>query len=581
MPELKLGPTYAGCLPSYVGPSFSSGKRKSRDRGTPLAHNACMSWYLRRSRRPIVGLAVIGVILTSLVLGCRSDRAAQEKAAIQAALADRRLGRESAVPPRARPAIRRFYELRGFTFAWAPGKSRSAADDGLALIARAEDHGLDRASYGYERLRVARQRLGEEPPKNDAGRRDLARFDVQLTASLISLGHDIAVGHTRPRQWRAQRKLPDLAATLSDARNGTLATWLDRIHPPHREYADLLAALAALRGAAAKGGWPAVSFGRGKASAALVRRLELSGDLEAGKRSTPDTMRDAIASFQSHHGLPPNGRIDRATVAAMNVPLAERIRQVRINLERWRWMPDDLGARRIMVNIPEFHLKVIDGDDEVLDIRAIVGRAGDETPVLSGTMINVVFSPYWNIPETIAMDETLPEIANDPEFLERNNIEVVRAGTNPPELVDAASVDWSDPETLKGLSLRQRPGEQNALGLVKFLFPNPKNVYVHDTPGDHLFSRIGRTFSHGCIRIEQPIALAEYVLRDQREWTPEVIQAAMNAGVEKHVKITTPIPIHLTYFTAWIDANGGLHFRNDVYGYDGSARRPKADRRLS
>ena len=281
-------------------------------------------------------------------------------------------------------------------------------------------------------------------------------------------------------------------------------------------------------------------------------------------------MRDAVESFQSHHGLPPTGRLDRATMTAMNVPLAERIRQVRINLERWRWMPDDLGDRHIIVNIPEFHLKAIEGSREVLDIRAIVGRTGDETPVLSKEMTTVVFSPYWNIPETIATDETLPEIANDPSFLEKNNIEVVRVSTGSPEVVDPETVDWDDPETLKSLSFRQRPGEGNALGLVKFLFPNPENVYVHDTPGDHLFSRIGRSFSHGCVRIEQPIALAEYLLRDQRQWSPEAIQAAMNAGTEKHVKITTPIPIHLTYFTAWTDANGGLNFRDDVYGYDGA-----------
>jgi murein L,D-transpeptidase YcbB/YkuD len=280
------------------------------------------------------------------------------------------------------------------------------------------------------------------------------------------------------------------------------------------------------------------------------------------------TAEDAIRSFQSHHGLSPSGRLDRATVAAMNVPLAERIRQVQINLERWRWMPDDLGERHVRVNIPEFHLKVIEDQRAVLDIRAIVGRAGDETPVFSAQMAAVVFSPYWNIPETIATDETLPEIANDPGFLARNNIEVVRVSNGSPEVVDPETIDWTDSEELERLSFRQRPGQGNALGLVKFLFPNPYNVYVHDTPADHLFTRVGRTFSHGCIRIEQPIALARYVLRDQSRWTPEAIQEAKNAGTEKVVKLTAPIPIHLTYFTAWTDEKGGLNFRDDVYGYD-------------
>ena len=520
--------------------------------------------------RQTVGLVVTTVILTSTALGCRGKRPAEEAGDIQAALADRTRARQMAALPEVRDGVRRFYELRGFTFAWLPNRSKSPADDALSMIAQAEDHGLDPASYGYEGLRAARLQLRESRSNTDANRRELARFDVRLTANLIALGRDVAIGHTRPRKWRAQRKLPELAQTLSDARAGRLSSWLDRVRPAHDEYAGLQKALAALRGVAAKGGWPKVGLTRSKTGRGdLIRRLEMSGDLNV--RSTPSAqeIEDAVASFQGHHGLPPSGRLDRATVAAMNVPLDERIREVRLNLERWRWMPDDLGDRRIVVNIPEFHLKAIEGAREVLDIRAIVGRKGDETPVLTDEMTTVVFSPYWNIPETIAEGETLPEIANDSGFLERNNIEVVRAGKDAPEVVDPATIDWNDPGALEGLSFRQRPGESNALGLVKFVFPNPQNVYVHDTPADHLFGRVGRTFSHGCIRIEQPIALAQYVLRDQTQWTPEAIQAAMHAGVEKHVKLTTPIPIYLTYFTAWTDAKGGLNFRDDVYGYDG------------
>lgn len=529
-----------------------------------------MSRYLRGSRRRTVGLPVIGVILTSLVLGCRAKHAPEEATDIRSALSERAPGTQTAGPTPTRAAVARFYDLRGMRFAWTARKPLSVVDDALALIAAADEHGFDRAWYGYDGLRAARERLAAKPPEGDAGRRELARFDVRLTTSLMSLGHDVAVGRTRPVRWRPQRRLPDLASSLAAARNGRLSSWLDTLRPPHEEYAGLQKALAALRGVQAKGGWPTVNRRPTKASRiALVRRLEMSGDLAIGKTLSKEAMRDAVESFQSHHGLSLTGRLDGATMTAMNVPLATRIRQVRINLERWRWMPDDLGDRHIIVNIPEFHLKAIERSREVLDIRAIVGRKGDETPVLSKEMTTVVFSPYWNIPETIATDETLPEITNDPGFLEQNNIEVVRVSTGSPEVVDPATIDWDDAETLKGLSFRQRPGEGNALGLVKFLFPNSQNVYVHDTPGGHLFSRISRSFSHGCVRIEQPIALAQYVLRDQRQWTPEAIQAAMKAGTEAHARITAPIPIHLTYFTAWRDANGGLNFRDDVYGYDG------------
>jgi murein L,D-transpeptidase YcbB/YkuD len=195
----------------------------------------------------------------------------------------------------------------------------------------------------------------------------------------------------------------------------------------------------------------------------------------------------------------------------------------------------------------------------------VVGKRGDETPTFSDEMTHVVFSPYWNVPESIAIEETAPAIARDPNYLSRNNMEVVNAAGR---VVPEAAIPWGDPAALGGLSFRQRPGASNALGLVKFMFPNRYNVYLHDTPADDLFGRIGRAFSHGCVRVEEPETLAQYVLRDQSEWTAEAIHAAMRAGEERHVKLAQPIPVHIVYFTTWVDANGGLHFQPDVYGYD-------------
>jgi murein L,D-transpeptidase YcbB/YkuD len=188
-------------------------------------------------------------------------------------------------------------------------------------------------------------------------------------------------------------------------------------------------------------------------------------------------------------------------------------------------------------------------------------------------MTYLVFSPYWNIPETIVNEETLPALWQDPTFLERNDIEIVRRDGATTEVVDPESIDWDDEAELGALAFRQRPGAGNALGFVKFMFPNPYSVYIHDTPGDQLFSRIGRAFSHGCVRIEDPLALAAYLLRDRPEWTHASIQDAMQAGTERVVKLTHEMPVHLMYFTAWVDEHGGLHFGNDVYGYDGSASR--------
>lgn len=295
----------------------------------------------------------------------------------------------------------------------------------------------------------------------------------------------------------------------------------------------------------------------------LRRRVEASGDLTDDR-----DLAQGLRSFQDHHGLRSTGALDAATVTALNVPLSDRIHQIELNLERWRWMPDELGARHIRINIPRFYLEVHEGARPTLDMRVVVGRRGDETPTFSSNMTHVVLSPYWNIPETIVTDETLPSLERDPSYLVRNSIEIVRQAGSGAKVVDPSTIDWNDERTLKRLSFRQRPGSSNALGVVKFMFPNPYHVYIHDTPADALFNRVGRTFSHGCVRIEDPMRFARYVLRDQPTWTEQAIHAAMYSGSEQHVRLNAPIPVHIVYFTSWVDERGGVHFRDDVYGYD-------------
>jgi murein L,D-transpeptidase YcbB/YkuD len=266
--------------------------------------------------------------------------------------------------------------------------------------------------------------------------------------------------------------------------------------------------------------------------------------------------------------MKPTGIADLPTLGAMNVPLSRRIRQVEINLERWRWMPDEFGARHFLVNIPSYLVMARENGKTVRAIRVIVGKPGHETPIFSGNMDTVVFSPYWNVPDSIAEGETAPAVRNDSNYLARNQIEILRRSKSRPTVVDPESINWNDPDELRELSFRQRPGAKNALGHVKFLFPNRFNVYLHDTPTDKLFARTGRAFSHGCVRVEEPEALAAYVLRGYPEWTDERISGAMNAGVEKYVKLNESIPVHIVYFTASVDDKGGLYFQTDVYGYD-------------
>jgi murein L,D-transpeptidase YcbB/YkuD len=280
-----------------------------------------------------------------------------------------------------------------------------------------------------------------------------------------------------------------------------------------------------------------------------------------------------VKSFQELHQLPATGIVDAATLAALNVPLEWRIQQVAINLQRWRWMPDDFGERHFFVNIPYFHLVARESGKPVMDIRVVVGKPGHNTPVFSEDMTTVVFSPYWNIPDTIAENETAPAVARDPNYLAKQGIEILRVSSSGTQAVNSSDVDWNNPDAVKGLVFRQKPGDGNALGHVKFLFPNQYNVYLHDTPADALFAKPGRAFSHGCVRVEEPEVLAEYVLKGYSEWPEQRIFDAMHSGNEQQVKLKEKIPVHIAYFTAWVDENGGLHFQPDIYGYDNLDRK--------
>lgn len=280
----------------------------------------------------------------------------------------------------------------------------------------------------------------------------------------------------------------------------------------------------------------------------------LTAALEA--RRVGDELETFAPAHRQYKGL------QAALAREQHAPTGEADR-LRMNLERWRWVARDLGDRHFVINIPAYTLFAIERDAPRFAMRIVVGKPATPTPLFSDEMTEVVFSPYWNIPESILLTETLPHVLRDPAFLARNRMEVVR-GTR---VIDPASVDWSDPAAER-LRIRQRPGPGNALGLVKFVFPNHFDVYLHDTPEDGLFRRERRTFSHGCIRVEDPVGLASYVLRHQPEWTAERIAAAMRSGREQVVKLKEPVPVHIGYWTAWVNPDGSVSFSDDPYGLD-------------
>jgi murein L,D-transpeptidase YcbB/YkuD len=420
-----------------------------------------------------------------------------------------------------RSDIKTFYGARQRRFAWVDGDGPTVSTvRALDTLRLAGAHGLDPDDYSEPALRKMYVKLQSADVETSSFATRLAQLDVGLTAALLRLGRHVATGRLRPdvldKRWNVHREPPNYVAALQWASGQKVETFLSAVQPRHPEYAALLRAL-----------------------------VSLQADDEDVQVVT--------------------NRPDAAAADASNRPIDARRRQVAINLERWRWLPDDLGYRHFMINVPGFHLVAREHGTAVLEMRVVVGKRGDETPLFSDHMEQVVFSPYWNVPETIAVEETAPAVARDPGFLARNNMEVVdRRG----RVVSAEAIPWGDEGALREFRFRQRPGARNALGLVKFMFPNDHAVYLHDTPADALFRRIGRAFSHGCIRVEEPEALAQYVLRHQPEWTPAAIHAAMRAGHERHVKLTAPIPVHIVYMTAWVDDLGSLHLEDDVYGYD-------------
>jgi len=467
--------------------------------------------------------------------------------------------------------VRRVYKDLNYQLVWIDGDRPSNRYGQLVkALDAAATHGLPGELY-------------KAPIEDPSGSTTIAadqapNLDVKTTAVFLRYFAHLTGGRLDPRalqsMWTLKPEKPDLVVALTTAvSNNDLPAAMDRVQPQQPEYRELEKALVRYRAIAAKGGWPSIPANtrlkprqHSPAVPALRQRLAIEGDLDPAheKDASPvfdDTVVAAVKRFEERHRIEPDGTVDAQTVSALNVPVEQRIRAIELNLERWRWLPDRMPDHYFIVNVPDFRLEAIEQGKAVLDMRVVVGAPDNKTPIFADEMTHVVFSPYWNVPPGIAQEETIPRAVSDPGFLARNNMEVV--GTSG-EAIDPHSVDWSN---AKGLRIRQKPGSGNALGGVKFVFPNNFDVYLHDTNATKLFDRIERGLSHGCVRVEEPHKLAQYVLRDQPEWTAESIDAAMKSGQEKHVKLKAPIPVYILYKTAWVH-DGGVRFLKDLYGHD-------------
>lgn len=489
----------------------------------------------------------------------------------------------------AEASVLRFYEERGFDPAWiGPRGPKRTVDSLLAALRRADREGLSPEGYHVEAISSLRREI--QPGRDgDPGR--LSDLELLCTDAFLLYGSHLLGGRVSPTEmtptWTLSRRQGDLLQTLTDAvTTGSIAQTFQSLRPPQPEYAALTGALRRHRRIAASGGWPTVPDGpalkEGEQSdrvGALRQRLQATGDLSEEAPENPDqfdaSLRKAVVAFQERHGLETDGVVGAATLAALNVPASGRVQQLVVNAERWRWMPQELGRRHVLVNIAGFRLRVFENGDEVLSMRVITGRPYRQTPVFSGDISYLVLNPYWHVPHSIAVGDKLPEIKKDPSYLARQQFKVFRGWGADAKPIDPSTIDWASLSRSNfPYRLRQEPGPLNALGRVKFMFPNPHSVYLHDTPTRGLFARAERSFSSGCIRLERPMDLAEYLLTDQPEWTRERIQSVLKASTaERSVTLGERVPVHLQYWTAWAEEDGTVHFRNDVYQRDEAVRR--------
>jgi len=483
-------------------------------------------------------------------------------------------------------AVDEFYSRLGHQPAWMHPEGRQAARVLVTRMLAAADDGLRAVDYDSERWA---RRLAESPSSADD---PLAR-DVQLTAVLLRFASDLALGIAGD----SARDI-DVIGTLAAARDATSTREVfSLLEPRHAEYRHLREALRQYRSAAEAGGWLPVPLPRGvllvrererereregdpaapEVLHLLCKRLAATGELAGGPgQCGPDgglpleygeVLEKAVRSFQARHGLTVDGVVGPRTIAALNMPVEGRIAQIALNMDRWRRLPDDLGNTHVRVNIPGFSLQAVDGRERALTMRVVTGRPHTPTPVMSDEISYLEFRPYWNVPDSITRRQLVPKIVADPDYLRRQRFDVIEGWTRPPQLVDPDTIDWEAVADDFPYRLRQRPGRHNSLGLVKFMFPNSYSVYLHDTPAPALFDRPVRAFSAGCVRVEDPVALADFLLRDAPAWSPDTITAAMDEGRRQVVPLSARVPVHLTYFTAFVD-EGLVHFREDLYGLD-------------
>ena len=453
-------------------------------------------------------------------------------------------------------AMRNFYNQRNFQYAWF--FKQGIADYSATFLNQQNDYmnySGDSSIYNIV-LQTSLDSLSDTTSYNPPDSLKL-KTEFLLTRQFFRYASRAYGGrrdlNTKDLGWYIPRKKIDVVGLL-DSLLVNRGKNLSQYEPVNRQYNLLKGYLLKYYEAEKTGVWEPIvadkkSYERGDSSPAIAqikRRLLLTGDLTTNDTSAlfTDSLVTAIKRYQHRNGLTEDGIAGASLFKEMNRPINDRVRQILINMERIRWVPAEPTTDYLLVNIPEFRLHVYENGKYKWNMKVVVGAVAHNTVIFNGNMKYIVFSPYWNVPPGILKKEVIPGIKRNKNYLANHNME------------------WN------GDGVRQKPGPSNSLGLVKFLFPNSYNIYLHDTPSKSLFNESKRAFSHGCIRLAEPKRLAEYLLRNDPDWNGSSITKAMNSGKEKYVTLKQTIPVFIGYFTAWVDRDGKLNFRDDIYGHD-------------
>ena len=491
-----------------------------------------------------------------------------------------------------------FYQRRGFFPAWCSDKGiLPQAESLITEIKGAHDEGLRPDDYHLTNILSLIEKIkNKQAPGNTVNPELWADLDLLLTDAFMLYASHLLAGRVNPEtihtDWTVSSPTADLTNILQSALNtNQIKKALIDFRPNYPGYSGLKTYLAHYRNIEKEVHELPLAVGtylkkgdEGPSVESLRERLIILGDLYADNKDQADifdeTIEEAVQRYQKRHGLKQNGLVGPSTLEMLNTSLQKRIRQIELNMERWRWIPRNIENRYLIVNIADFKLWVTENRRRVLDMRVVVGRPYRRTPVFSAKMTYMVINPYWNIPQHLAIKDVLPEIQKNIHYIEQQKIKVFKDWSENAVEIDPETIAWNkiEPRSFT-YKLRQEPGPRNVLGRMKFIFPNKFSVYLHDTPKRSLFKENDRDFSSGCIRVEEPISLAVYLLQDDPSWTREKLTEAIENGTPQIVWLKRPITVHLQYWTAWVDETGRLNFRHDIYDRDRPLDRALKERR--